>query len=441
MKKLYIGIVRDHSASMSGMVKAAMEDYNQLIQSFIEQAAEHQIDAVVSVVRCGDYTKLDNRPRGLPIGVARESVISSVNALKSLERYPATGGGTPLYDSIGDLITQFKSMPDVNNDEVQVIIFALTDGVENDSSVWRAAKLRQEIAHLKGENWTFTFRVPTGYGNRIKNELNLDIGNILEWATTSKGLAESSIRTQSATANYFAEVKSGTRSTTSFYTDLSKVKVNDVKQSMADISNDVQFWTVETDAEGRTIREYCEFKSGKPFIKGAAFYQLTKTERNVQDYKKIALRVKSTGQVYCGDAARALLGLPQSGNARVIPGDHGKFDLFVQSTSINRRLPIGTQVMYWSDIHSGPTATTAKAAIKATIKPKQPAPANNAGNRFSNLPVASSEVIETYTAGYKAGRGKKKNLTNQYPAKIQSHYAEGFADGKKKVANKYFVSV
>jgi hypothetical protein len=45
-----------------------------------------------------------------------------------------------------------------------------------------------------------------------------------------------------------------------------------------------------------------------------------------------------------------MLGLPRVGDARVRPGDHGKFDVFVQSTSVNRKLSYGTQVMYWENV-------------------------------------------------------------------------------------------
>jgi len=30
-----------------------------------------------------------------------------------------------------------------------------------------------------------------------------------------------------------------------------------------------------------------------------------------------------------------------------VAGDHGKFDVFIQSTSVNRKIPAGTEVMYY----------------------------------------------------------------------------------------------
>jgi hypothetical protein len=70
----------------------------------------------------------------------------------------------------------------------------------------------------------------------------------------------------------------------------------------------------------------------------------------VHDYKQIIIRDKKTGAVYSGAEARNLLGLPHNGNVKIIPGNHGAYDVFVQSTSVNRKLPVGTQVIYWSKV-------------------------------------------------------------------------------------------
>ena len=85
-------------------------------------------------------------------------------------------------------------------------------------------------------------------------------------------------------------------------------------------------------------------------LKGAAFYQLVKTEDKIQDYKLIAIRDKDTGQIFCGPEARALIGLPEYGDARVRPDTAGKWQVFVQSTSVNRKVTGNTQVMYWAGV-------------------------------------------------------------------------------------------
>ena len=65
----------------------------------------------------------------------------------------------------------------------------------------------------------------------------------------------------------------------------------------------------------------------------------------VQDYKKVLIMEKGRSQVYGGDDARRLLDLPDH-ETKVRPGDHGGFRIFIQSTSVNRKVRSGTRIIY-----------------------------------------------------------------------------------------------
>ena len=136
-------------------------------------------------------------------------------------------------------------------------------------------------------------------------------------------------------------------SSRSFYSDTSDLTVRTARKELSEITKQVTFLTAKSEV---TIRDFI-IGSGLPWIKGAAFYQLIKTEKRVQEYKMVALRVKSSGKVYCGQQARDMLGIGNAvGTVRLVPGDHGKFDVFIQSTSINRKIPAGSEVMYWPKV-------------------------------------------------------------------------------------------
>ena len=107
--KNYIGISRDHSGSMRSIAHVAAKDYNTKIDSIKEAALAHDQDTIVSVVECG-YGRTDK--------VQRVVVNSSVNKLEPITKYIADGVGTPLFDSVGDLIEQFESMPDKDDPNV-----------------------------------------------------------------------------------------------------------------------------------------------------------------------------------------------------------------------------------------------------------------------------------------------------------------------------------
>jgi hypothetical protein len=336
--KNYIGISRDHSGSMSMIAAAAGRDYNDNIASIQEGATEHNIDTIVSVVRCGT---------GRPARNVMETTNSNVMALKPLTDYVADGGSTPLFDSVMMLIDQLSAVPDADADDVSFVVMTITDGQDN-SSKTTAKQLADRIKKLQAtDRWTFVFRVPRGDKAPLVR-MGIPEGNILEWDQTERGVQAASAQTRSATKAFYAARASGAKSTDKFYADMSTVSLKEVKANLVDISKEVDVYVVGANNDGVQIRDFVEAQ-GVTFTKGCAFYMLSKTE-TVQEYKQIAIRDKQSGAVYSGYAARDLIGIPHYGDNKVAPGQHGQYEIFVQSTSVNRKLVKGTNVMIWTAV-------------------------------------------------------------------------------------------
>lgn len=334
--KSYIGIVRDHSGSMTPHRRLAAIDYNVIIEGIKNAAKENNVNTIVSTVMCGV---------GIAATVQREIVFSNVTQLSPLTDYRADGSGTPLWDSVGELISIHESAPDVNENDVSFMLMIITDGQENRSFTWSAARLREKIKNLQGtDRWSFAFRVPHGYSSALESALGIPRGNILEWEQTQQGFEAASAATASAFGNYTSSLTRGVRSTTRFYADVSGISATTLKRELVDISKSTTVWTVPGPGTA-VIKDFCEARSGAPYVKGRAYYELTKTE-TVQDHKELAVRKKSDGKVYAGHNARDLLGLPTFGSIRLSPGDHGGYEVFIQSTSLNRVLHPGSKIMY-----------------------------------------------------------------------------------------------
>lgn len=448
MSKTYIGISRDHSASMRPLANKAAVDYNALISTIKTQSAIANQDTIVSVVICGAaesrYSNTAN--------VKRVVVNSSVNALQPLapRDYNANGASTPLFDSIGDLIEQLSAAPDANDSTTAFLVMAITDGEENASIKWTASSLRRRIQELQATGrWSFVLRVPPRRRSNFSSLLGIPADNVQEWQLTVAGLTAATQETEVAFTQYFTERAAGIAGTTKFYTNLSNVSQKEVKAALTDISTQVKLW-ITTQKE--VIRPYCERMSQSPFIKGAAFYQLTKTEPEVQDYKKIAIRDKQTGHIYAGTAARQMLGLPSYGTAYVKPGDHGQYDIFIQSTSINRALPPGTQVLYWTG-HNDPIVASAPATpTKTANAPKPPAIAKKTPvqqpvtpmSKLATVPALSmhsDDYIAGYKQGFPAGRAKMTaSMLTPHSVKTKDYalgYNAGYKDGRGKKKRLY----
>lgn len=333
MYKQYVGISRDHSASMRHLVSSAKKDYNLSIESVKNGANDSGIDTIVSVIECGVGSPATNK---------FVVVNSSVNSLKSLESYEANGSSTPLFDSVGELIDQLSEVPDAEDPSVSFLVMVITDGQENASRKHTAESIKKKMRDLQNtDRWTFTFRVPYGYKQSLVN-LGVPSGNILEWEQTERGFETATTRTWNAVDTYYQGRVRGQTMSSNFYSDLDQVKSKDLKKELEDITKQVSFFNIQRTCQ---IRDFVESKVGN-YRLGKSFYQLNKPEK-LQGNKLIAIRDRINGKVYAGDAARKLMNLPVGGEIKLHPGNHANYDVFIQSTSVNRKLLPSTELMYW----------------------------------------------------------------------------------------------
>jgi hypothetical protein len=223
----------------------------------------------------------------------------------------------------------------------------ITDGEENSSGPeWneKIGKLFREL-HAS-DRWTIVFRVPKGYAKALIQK-GIPEGNIEEWEQTQAGFEAATAANTQAISSYYMSRAAGAKSTSTFYSDLRSVRPEEVRATMTDITAECDFYKV-TDAT-KNISEFVKENTGR-YLLGSVFYQLVKTESAVQYDKIICIRNKSDGKVYSGQSARTMLGLAGQGKVRLAPGDHGQYDIFIQSKSTNRKLPLNTEVMVWLNV-------------------------------------------------------------------------------------------
>jgi hypothetical protein len=337
--KQYIAFVRDHSRSMSNIRSAAVRDYNSNILAFQKASSDTKIDVIVNTVMCGVGPGEGK--------VKRDVVNSNVHVLKPISDYDylTNGNSTPLLDSVGEAIELLSSVPDADSLDVSFLVMVTTDGYENSSRKWNRT-LGKEIERLQAlDRWTFVFRVPRGHTRTLMG-FGVPEGNILEWDQSDRGFQAATAANEAAVQQFFGARNSGQRSTKAFYSNLKDVSAADVKAALVDISSEVKIIPVDVP---NNIESFCIEKIGS-FIKGEALYELVKYEKVVQDHKVICIRDKAHGNVYSGIAARDLLGIPHTGNISLSPGDHGQYEIYIQSTSNNRKLLINSKLMIWPKV-------------------------------------------------------------------------------------------
>ncbi len=86
--------------------------------------------------------------------------------------------------------------------------------------------------------------------------------------------------------------------------------------------------------------------NGLVFERGKGFYHFQKPEL-IQKNKEIVLREKSTGDFFEGNMCRKMLNLiTYDEKKRIKPTDFPDYDIFIQSTSLNRKLISNSLFLY-----------------------------------------------------------------------------------------------
>jgi len=103
-------------------------------------------------------------------------------------------------------------------------------------------------------------------------------------------------------------------------------------------------------ARDQDIKGFCT-DMGATFKVGRGFYEFEKKSVKVQDHKEVILEHKESGDLFTGKHARDLLGLPEHGTASISPKSAKlkDYNVFIQSTSPNRKLLGGTRFLYEVD--------------------------------------------------------------------------------------------
>jgi hypothetical protein len=232
------------------------------------------------------------------------------------------------------------------------LAYVLTDGAENQSRNTPSV-LQRKLASL-ADNWTIAALVPERIeGEMWCKQIGFTPGNIAIWDArqrqpVSKTASSRSVMRPRTSCSVVSRVfvvlvpsspPARTRSTSRPF-----------QRTSSPLSyNRYQVVPVVKNAE---IREWVE-GCGYHYRTGEWFYELTKPE-DIQPQKKLAVMDKG-GNVFVGENVRTMVGLPDY-KIRVRPDFNPDYKVFVQSTSVNRKLLPGTKLLRMTNSKRRPVA-------------------------------------------------------------------------------------
>ena len=332
----HIALVLDASSSMTmgqhdqALVKVADNQIAYLAQRSKELDQETRITvySFADDVKCLIYDK-------------------DVLRMPSIAQIYRAYGNTALIRAALLSIDDFKQVFTKYGDH-SFLIYVLTDGAEN------ASRIIPEVLEktIKGlpENWTLATFVPDQQGSWEAKKFGFPAQNIAVWNTSSAlGVEEVGKVMREATEQFMQGRANGVKGSKNLFTfDTSKVADLSAKTAAAkglEKLHPGQYRLFPVASDSR-IDEFVEATTKRPYKLGEAFYQLMKPEK-IQSQKDIAIFNPKDHALYRGKNARTLLGLPDY-EVKVNPAQMSGFEIYVQSTSVNRKLLANTKLLLLS---------------------------------------------------------------------------------------------
>lgn len=325
----HVAIVTDASYSMSGLESTVRKVLDEQIKNLNSLSQEHNQETRVSVYRFGEETI--------------ECLIFDMDVARlpsSASLYSVLRENTALVDAFLKSQDDLETTSTLYGDHA-FLTFVLTDGQENRSKNPKS-KMRDRI-FAAPENWSVGFLVPDRAGVGEMERLGVLADSVAIWdVTSSKGLIEAGRKMNDATSNFFVGRASGVRGTRSvFSTGLDAVNKRSVVQNLAPLKPSE--FTLLTSLGTAQIRDFVQDSLGH-YDRGNAYYKLVKKE-TIQPTKQIVVVEKATGKAYTGQNARHLIGLPDGRYVDVRPDHNPAYDIYVQSTSVNRKVSPNDKVL------------------------------------------------------------------------------------------------
>ncbi|MBZ4320465.1 vWA domain-containing protein [Streptomyces huiliensis] len=334
----HVALVLDASSSMSHLSGKVVDVADRQIAYLARRSQELDQETRVTVYVFADQVEC----------VIYDKDVLRMPSLKQLYR---VGGMTALLAATLKSQRELARTAQLYGDH-SFLTFVLTDGQENASGHCADAPSRdpRELARAvasmietQEDNWTLAVLVPDQMGKREAMQCGFPKDNIAVWdATSTHGLEEAGEVIREATEKFMVGRTKGIRGSRAvFSTGADAVNQDTIKAAGLTPVDPAEYRLLPVAREAG-IREWVT-ENGHTYRTGCAFYQLSKSEK-VQARKRIAVLEKKTDQVYTGPEARALLGLPDV-EVRVRPDHNDDFTIFVQSTSVNRKLVPNTRLL------------------------------------------------------------------------------------------------
>lgn len=188
-KKEYVLFILDKSGSMQTISRETLNGVNEQIQELRKTAGE--IKTFVSLVT------FDSKVNFL----RWNEPLETFNDIKSEEYVP--DGMTAMLDAVGQSVSRLKNEVNDKEDDTSFLVIIVSDGAENSSGEYSWEQVATIISEAKAKkNWTITYMGANQDLSIVTKKMNIDLGNITTWTTTTDGTNAAYLNMSGCLSNY-----------------------------------------------------------------------------------------------------------------------------------------------------------------------------------------------------------------------------------------------
>lgn len=193
-QKIYNLIILDASGSMYSIRNEAIAGVVETVQTIrTAQTDNHEQEQMLTLVVFNSnqtYTVYDRMP------------ISRVPDFNKNDYKPTSG--TPLYDAMGDSITNLCRYI---NEEDNVLVTIITDGYENASVEWNHQRIFQLVEDLKKKNWLFTYIGANQDALAVARDMGID--NSMNFMADAVGTKKMFMKEKLSRSAFYSKLSKG----------------------------------------------------------------------------------------------------------------------------------------------------------------------------------------------------------------------------------------
>ena len=193
-QKIYNLIILDASGSMYSIRNEAIAGVVETVQTIrtaqTDNPEQEQMLTLVVFNSNQTSTVYDRMP------------ISRVSDFNENDYKPTSG--TPLYDAMGDSITNLCRY--INEDD-NVLVTIITDGYENASVEWNHRRIFQLVEDLKKKNWLFTYIGANQDALAVARDMGID--NSMNFMADTVGTKKMFIKEKLSRRAFYSKLSKG----------------------------------------------------------------------------------------------------------------------------------------------------------------------------------------------------------------------------------------